>query len=238
MGCGENVTSNSVSISPEVPSKLLVLACAVMEKELLPFQNGRLDFRFLDYGLHLTPGNLTRVLQEEIDRITERAYGGIVLGYGLCSNGVVGLRATHHPLVIPRVHDCISLFLGSSDRYQEEATKHPGTYYLTPGWIEKGETPISKYNAYARSYNEEIAGWVLHEEMKHYTRILLIDTGISPMSPYREIARQNAEFLKISFQELQGAPSLFQRLVTGSWGKEFLIVDKGQSIEQEMFLGP
>ena len=232
------MASNDVSFNREVPSRLLVLACAVMERELLPFQNGRVDFRFLDYGLHLTPGNLTKALQREIDHVPEEGYDGIVLGYGLCSNGVVGLHARNQPLVIPRVHDCISLFLGSSDRYQEEATQHPGTYYLTPGWIEKGETPLSKYHSYARSYDEHIAGWVLHEEMKHYTRILLIDTGISPMSPYREIARRNAEFLKISFQELRGASDLFQRLVTGSWGKDFLIVDKGNCIKQEMFLGP
>jgi hypothetical protein len=71
--------------------------------------------------------------------------------------------------------------------------------------------------------------------MKHYTRILLIDTGVSPMSLYREIARRNAEFLKISFQELRGASDLFQRLVTGSWEKDFLIVDKENCIQQEMF---
>lgn len=232
------MASNDVSLNREIPSRLLVLACAVMERELLPFQNGRVDFRFLDYGLHLTPGNLTKVLQREIDQVPEGGYGGIVLGYGLCSNGVVGLQARNQPVVIPRVHDCISLFLGSSDRYQEEATKHPGTYYLTPGWIEKGETPLSKYHSYARSYDEHIAGWVLHEEMKHYTRILLIDTGISPMSLYREIARRNAEFLKVSFQELRGTSDFFQRLVTGSWGKDFLIVDKGTCIKQEMFWEP
>ena len=232
------MASNDVPFNREIPSRLLVLACAVMERELVPFQNGRVDFRFLDYGLHLTPGNLTKALQREIDQVPEEGYGGIVLGYGLCSNGVVGLHARNQPVIIPRVHDCISLFLGSSDRYHEEATKHPGTYYLTPGWIEKGETPLSKYHSYARSYDEEIAGWVLHEEMKHYTRILLIDTGISPMSPYREIARRNAEFLKISFQELRGASDLFQGLVTGSWGKDFLVVDKGKCIKQEMFFGP
>jgi len=230
------VAPTHAPFNPNIPLRLLVLACAVMERELLPFQNSGVNFRFFDYGLHLTPGNLTRVLQREIDQVPGEAYDGIALGYGLCSNGVVGLQATNHPLVIPRVHDCISLFLGSPDRYREEATKHPGTYYLTPGWIEKGETPISKYNAYARSYNEHIAGWVLHEEMKHYTRILLIDTGISPLSGYREIARKNAEFLSISFQELRGTPDLFQRLVTGCWGKDFLIVDRGSCVNQEMFL--
>ena len=78
---------------------------------------------------------------------------------------------------------------------------------------------------------------MLHEEMKHYTRILLIDTGITPMSLYRQIARRNAEFLKISFQELRGASDLFKRLVTGSWGEDFLIVDKETCIQQEMFWG-
>jgi hypothetical protein len=139
-------------------------------------------------------------------------------------------------LIIPRIHDCISLFLGSPESYEEQAKQHPGTYYLTPGWIEKGETPISKFNSYAQSYGEETARWVLHEEMKNYTRIVFIDTGVHDSEPYLKIARQNAKFLGISYQEVQGSSALFKALVNGPWGKDFLIVEKGHSIQQEMFL--
>jgi hypothetical protein len=216
--------------------KLLVLACAVMEREISKFQDGQVEFKFFDYGLHRTPENMGKALQGEIDQASEENYDGIILGYGLCSNGTVGIHSQKKQLIIPRIHDCISLFLGSPESYKEQAKQHPGTYYLTTGWIDKGETPISKFNSYAQSYDEETARWVLHEEMKNYTRIVFIDTGMPDSEPYRKIAYQNADFLGISYEEMKGSPKLFKDLVIGPWEKDFLVLPKGQSVEQEMFL--
>jgi hypothetical protein len=216
--------------------KLLVLGCAVMEQELRRFQNGQAEFKFLDYGLHRTPENMTRALQEEINQVQDKDYDGIVLGYGLCSNGIVGLHSSKHSLIIPRIHDCITLFLGSPEAYRMQSAEYPGTYYLTPGWIEKGQTPISKYESYAKSYDQETARWVLHEEMKHYTRIVLIDTGVYPIEPFRAVAKENAKFLGVAYMELQGSPQLFKELICGPWNHNFLIVKEGRPIQQEMFL--
>ena len=216
--------------------KLLILGCAVMEQELRRFQNGQAEFKFLDYGLHRTPENMTKALQVEIDQVQEEDYDGIVLGYGLCSNGIVGLHSSKHSLVIPRIHDCISLFLGSPEAYRKQSAEYPGTYYLTPGWIERGQTPISKYESYARSYDEETARWVLHEEMKHYTRIALIDTGVYHIEPFPAVAKENAKFLGVAYEELRGSPQLFRELICGPWEKGFLIIERGHVIRQEMFL--
>jgi len=225
----------SLPRKPDHP-RLLVLACTVMEREIRRFENGKVEFKFFDYGLHRTPENMSKALQMEIDQIPEMNYDRIVLGYGLCSNGIVGVCARKHPVIVPRIHDCISLFLGSTESYRNHSTEHPGTYYLTPGWIEKGETPLSKFNSYAQSHGEETAKWVLHEEMKNYTRILLINTAVYDMEPYRRIARQNAAFLGISYEEIQGSSALFRSLVRGPWARDFLIIDRGQTIQQEVFL--
>ena len=216
--------------------KLLVLACVVMEKEIQQFQNGRVEFKYFDYGLHRTPENMFKTLQFEIDLASREDYNGIILGYGLCSNGIVGVHSRKQTLIVPRIHDCITLFLGSVESYQRQSTEYPGTYYLTRGWIEKGQTPLSKYESYVKSYDQETAGWVLHEEMKNYTRIVFIDTRISPAEPYREIAQENAKFMGLAYEEIEGSPRLFEELVCGPWGKDFLIVKNGESIQQEMFL--
>jgi hypothetical protein len=216
--------------------KFLVIACEVMEREIRHSQNGRVEFKFLDYGLHRGPENMAKAIQVEIDRANEEEFDGIILGYGLCSNGIVGVQTQNQPLIVPRVHDCITLFLGSAESHRDQSSEYPGTYYLTAGWIEKAQTPISKYESYVQSYDEETARWVLHEEMKNYTRIALIDTKAYHLEPYRRIARQNAEFLGISYQELKGLPTFLKTLVVGPWKKDFLIVKKGQTIQQEMFL--
>jgi len=57
--------------------KLLVLACAVLEREISKFQNGQVEFKFFDYGLHRTPENMAKALQVEIDQASEENYDGI-----------------------------------------------------------------------------------------------------------------------------------------------------------------
>ena len=109
----------------------VVIACRVMEPELrkvLAETKEEVEILYLDQSLHRTPTKMLGQLQEKIDQAAERA-SQIVLGYGLCSNGVVGVTARQQELVIPRCHDCIALFLGSPSRYQEVFSQKPGTYY-------------------------------------------------------------------------------------------------------------
>jgi len=94
---------------------------------------------------------MSKTLQAEIDHASEEDYDAFILGYGLSSNGIIGIHPQKKRLIIPRIHDSISLILGSPESYHKQAKQHPGTYYLTPGWIEKGETPISKFNSFAQS---------------------------------------------------------------------------------------
>lgn len=74
---------------------------------------------------------------QQADSVAPGQVGAVVLGYGLGSNGMVGLRAGVVPLVIPRAHDCIS-FLGFRRRYVELFNKRWGTTYYTSGWLERG----------------------------------------------------------------------------------------------------
>ena len=78
-------------------------------------------------------------LKEAVAAVDESKYEAILLGYALCSNGLVGLAARSIPLVVPRAHDCITLFLGSKERYLEYFYAHPGVYFKTSGWIERGD---------------------------------------------------------------------------------------------------
>ena len=116
-----------------------VIACEILFRELCHCaarSPSLVDFEFLTQGHHDTPKQGRVEIQRRIDAVPAGKYDAIVLGYGLCSNIVTGLVSTHTRLVIPRAHDCISLFLGSKERYQEHFASHPGTYYYTSGWLE------------------------------------------------------------------------------------------------------
>jgi len=124
-----------------VPSSRKVLACATVIEEMLPLLPPDVSYEVLDFGLHVNPAALKQALQEAIDRAAGSAdVDVIILGYGFCSMAVMGLRANGCTLVVPRVDDCIAIFLGSGAAYRQQVHSEPGTYYLTKGWIEVGDT--------------------------------------------------------------------------------------------------
>ena len=161
----------------------------------------------------------------------------IILGYGFCSMAVMGLRANGCTLVVPRVDDCIAIFLGSGAAYKQQARAEPGTYYLTKGWIEVGDTPFTEYERLVEQYGEKKAKWLMSQILKHYTRLALIDTGQANLDHYRTYARDLAERFGLRFEEIPGSTALIRKLLFGPWDAdgEFVVVPPGESIRYEHF---
>jgi hypothetical protein len=207
-----------------------------MKDELMAVSVPGVRFEFLERGLHRTPPRMTIAIQDKIHQADDEV-DYIVLGYGLCGNGIVGVKTEKQPLVIPKAHDCIDLFLGSHEARQREAQKAPGTYYLTKGWIEDGKPPLALVEEYMQRYARETVEWLISEEFKHYTRVVLIDTGVCDLFTYRNHARANADFLGVAYEEIQGHLAFFEKMVKGQWDKdEFIILQPGEEITQRMFL--
>ena len=127
--------------------RLHVIACGVLAIDLKDVARRigiDISMEFLPGGLHSTPRELRKRLQEAIDHASSEHKGDMIaVGYGVCGMGAVGIHARGVPLAIPKVNDCIALFLGSDAAYREQFTKYPGTYYLSAGWVAEKATPIS-----------------------------------------------------------------------------------------------
>lgn len=214
-----------------------VVACEVFRDEIRAAGAVDAACRFLPQGYHRTPGRMPPLIQAELDQAPPGA-DAIVLAYGLCSNGVVGLRSPGPPLVLPRVHDCIAMLMGSRQAYETEAARCPGSYYLTRGWIEYGRNPYSQYrDEYVPKYGEETAAWIARELMKHYRRVVLIDHGLGGVDRYRAYTREMADFFGIACEEMPGSLGYLRRLLAGPWDDEdFVVVPPGQAVEQAPFL--
>ncbi|WP_214658703.1 DUF1638 domain-containing protein [Candidatus Formimonas warabiya] len=204
-----------------------IFACRTLEEEIREVLPANVDYEFLEYGLHNTPDKLRQELQKRIEEAEQ--YETLLFGYGLCSNGVAGLRSEKHTMVIPRVHDCISLLLGSRKRYDAEFEMYPGTYYLSKGWIKQKAEPLSGFHRYCEKYGEESARWIIAEEYKNYQRVAFIHTGTNN-DEYVKYGREVAKFLNVEFFEIEGSLYFFEQLVNGNWNKEFLIVPPGKNI--------
>jgi hypothetical protein len=216
--------------------KSLVIACNIAKEELLHIQSDGASFIFLEQSLHRTPQKMREPIQEEIDKTEKWDGDQIVLAYGLCSNGILGVRANRLPLLIPKVHDCISLFLGSNARYMEEHQREPGTYYLTKGWIEEKKSPLGIFEEYCQRYGKETAEWAIREELKNYTRIALVESELGMEETHRQHARENARFLNLKYEEIKGSMDFFRKIIRGPWDKDFVVLKPGEEATQEMFL--
>lgn len=220
---------------PYDPARVKVIACATVIEEMAPLMPPEMAREVLDFGLHLHPGELTGALQAAID--ASAGYDTILLGYGLCSKAVVGLTSPTATLVVPRVDDCIAIFLGSCDAYREQARQEPGTYYLTKGWIEVGDSPFDEERRLTARYGEAMAIRMVGLMLRNYTRLALINTGAHDIDRYRDYARRTAERFGLRFEEIPGAPSLVEKLLFGPWDQECVVVPPGGTIALDDFMG-
>jgi hypothetical protein len=178
---------------------------------MLPHLPPDAAYQVLDFGLHIRPEGLRAALQEAIDTASSSASAEtVILGYGLCSQAVVGLRANGCTLVVPRVDDCIAIFLGSDRAYREQQRTEPGSYYLTKGWIEVSNTLLDEYERTVEQYGQQRADRMMHLMLKNYTRLAFIDTGQHEQERYRAYARRAAEILGLRYEEIPGSDAHHQ----------------------------
>jgi hypothetical protein len=218
------------------PSRTLVMACATVIEEMLPLLPQGMQYRIFDFGLHVYPDKLRRTLQEAIDAVSGQ-YDTVILGYGLCSQAIVGLKANGCRLVVPRVDDCIAIFLGSRTAYTSQSRAEPGTYYLTKGWIEVGDTPFSEYERTTQRYGKVRAERLFKLMLANYKRLALINTGQYELENYRDYARRTAERFGLRYEEIEGSDTLVRKMLFGPWDSEFVVIEPGETFNLKQFLG-
>jgi hypothetical protein len=205
-------------------------------EDILPYLPVGAECTVLEFGLHADPSSLRRALQKAIDRAAQSAET-IVLGYGLCSMAVVGLRANGCTLVVPRVDDCIAICLGSQQAYREQFKHEPGTYYLTRGWIEVGDSPFSEHERLVEAFGAQKAERVMRRMLKNYTRLAFIDTGQGDGAGYRRYSQSMAERFGLRYAEITGSRRLIQKMLRGPVDEEFVVARPGETISYIDFKG-
>lgn len=220
----------------------LIYLCAAQSPHLV-------DVTLFGLGLHRKPTDLQAQLQQEIDASAGKGYDAVVMGYGLCGRSTAGIVARDVPVVIPRAHDCITLFLGSRQRYNEEHENQPGTYWYSQDYIERGALDGSltalgavedngfdieaEYDRYVVKYGKDNADYIM-EVMgawrAHYQRAAFIDMGVSQSPSVEARARDDAGRRGWTFERVAGDLILIRRLLNGDWNDDFLVLQPGQKL--------
>ena len=218
----------------------IVYLCASQSSQIV-------DVELFRLGLHINPADLRNRLQQRIDEIDAESYDAVIMAYGLCGKATAGLRAGALPLIVPRAHDCITLFLGSREQYTDHFENHSGTYWYTKDYIERGDgsgTALSLgsdmginihdvYDEYVEKYGKDNADYlmeVMGAWQNHYQRAAFIDMGIGDSSAVEAKAREEAQRRGWTFERIAGDMVLIRRLLNGDWEDDFLLLNPGETL--------
>lgn len=229
-----------------------LISCEVFYREMLATAAAArpmVDVEFLPKGLHDIGAEPMRArIQAVLNAVDESRYDAVLFGYGLCNNGLAGLESRSIPLVLPRAHDCITLFLGGKERYLRYFNNNPGVYFKTTGWMERGENPdeLSQLSIQRRTgmdmqwdelvvkYGEDNARYIwdtLCDDTHNYGQFTFIEMGVEPNDSYVNKTRSDAEERGWKFAVERGDIGLIERMLNGEWdAREFLVVPPGHRV--------
>jgi len=232
--------------------KPYVIACAVLALDIKAAAEKLgtdIGTRYLEGGLHDRPHLLREKLQAAIDEISASGrWGRIMIGYGVCGRGTVGIQSRNIPLSIPKVHDCMALFLGGDREYQRQFKKYPGTYYISAGWYEEKTEPFSQQKKtvflgdHKLSYEELVDKYgaiaaretyrFLSTWKQNYQRAAFIETGAKRSPKYENHAREMARAYGWRYEKIPGDHALIEKLLSArATTDEILVVPPNHVIQ-------
>ena len=228
-----------------------IIGCSVFKnklEEILKKTSLEFDVEFINMKNHLDPEKLKEKIREEIlkteneDIKDERnknsqKYKKIILLFGLCGNSTAGLSSSL-PLIIPKVHDCCSIFLGSSKKFYELFETKLSSEWYTSDYLEemkkiqeedpnfnmsyttlKLEDLISKYG--------EDNGTYLYETFSAMEKeIIFIKT--SNKNDEENIKKLKEQYSSLEIME--GDLQLLNDIIIGTYSDEILYLNSGEKI--------
>lgn len=219
-----------------------VLACDVFADEIARLQAEQgvhlHSVIWLEMGLHDHPPRLRQAVQDAIAGTeSDPSVETILLAYGLCGQGLLGVRAGRCPLVLPRASDCVAVLLGGEARREALLKDAPHTYFFTPGWVRGKRVPGPDREQhirafYAGKYEDETIGDLVEadrEAFAPYQHACYVDiTGDQGALDY---SRRCADCLGWGFRQERGDPAMLRALLAGPWAAtDFLVVPPGRRI--------
>jgi hypothetical protein len=214
------------------PSQTRVVACRVFQPELLDLGVPDEQVIFLDQGLHRTPDELHRRLGRELAALEDdQTVDTVILAYGLCGGGLEGLSSRRLKLVVPLAHDCIPVLRGDPGRQVAE----PGVFYLSAGWIDHGQTPLTEFFVTAERLGEDNAQWTTREILKHYREVALIDTPLARDPRYWAYAREMADLAGLACGRVPGSMDWLLSLLAARDAAGVRTISPSTKIDREMY---
>jgi len=218
----------------------IILACSSLTEYVDAAQkkmNTNWPVILVDRALHVEPADMKAAIKEKISQLfsspaaLDPADTTILVAMGFCG-GTWDHVSFPCRVVIPRVDDCISLLLTTDDTYQPNR-KELGHLYLYESdpkdfsalhLIRDGGTADPSYRGMSQA--DLFRYW-----FTGYHAMDIIDTGLNPCYevPYVEAAQKEADVINADLGYAQGSNLILEKLVSGRWDAQFLVLEPGRT---------
>lgn len=94
---------------------------------------------------------------------------------------------------------------------------------------------MKRYYEIMEKYDEETAEWAIMDILKHYTRAVFISNSDFGEEEARTYVYKFTEFFKLTYVEMNGSFNYLKKLIFGPWDDNFVIVEGGCALQDEMF---
>lgn len=203
---------------------------------LIAKSNNIIHSFWLEKNLHDYPQELKNNIQSTIDliealnerNIDNKPFDAIVLGYGLCSNGILGLSSKTLPIIAPKCNDCMALFLGSNQKYTYLTHTYKQIFWYNKAWIENSFVPSTETietqddECDIPATIDEILYAEL-EELKNKKYAIFIKSKIFDDTKQQAFIEKTAKHFKWEFIKVDGDMTYFKALLNGEWDNRLFL---------------
>ena len=150
------------------------------------------------------------------------------------------------PVVLPRAHDCATIFLGSRRTGTRASTRPRQDDWYTSDQLERGnalkgwllgdaarsEDALAARDEYEARFGKENADYlmsVLGEWHTRYERGAYLDSGFDENDDAADRARAESESRGWRFERVPTDLGLMRRLLWGEWDADFQVVEPGEA---------
>jgi len=207
-----------------------IISCEIFKpyiEHLLKTKTIKTDFEieYYDIDQHNYPIRFNQVLQEKIDEVKD--FEMIILLYGICGNVTSNIVARHCPVVMPKVHDCASVLLGSKKRFLEVFAHRLSTPWQCYAHVQSNShhqyIDADEYNALVEKYGEDNAAY-LREILFHPEEKSMVYLSMDLAEDLKQIKKLSNEI-----EVVNGSPRYLLKLLNLDFS-EALVLKPGEKM--------
>lgn len=216
---------------------IVVLACSSLKDYVEEAQRkagSSYPVTYLNRMYHRDPKEMRRHILEYLDGIhTDNLT--VLVAMGFCGGSWADVRVPCR-LVMLKIDDCVSLLLQTADEPISNL-KEQGHLYVREK-NPRNESFHAIFERMTKNIDEDTKRRYHKDWMALYSNIDIMDTGLNDCrtEEYRAAVQKDADWLGAELSYVKGGTHLLEKLFSGKWDEQFLVLEKGGAVEKQKVL--